>query len=105
MKLFRRAVALVLTLALFMSLGCVAFAEEPAADAAPASEATVEEALEGAEQEASKLAGTLFRFLAFLHQMYAYFARPNGIEDPYADFFIDEAGIRHIDAYLRTLHF
>ena len=102
MKLLKRATAVALSLALLLSFTSIAFADD-AADEAPATEVSIEEALEGAEQEASKLAGTLFRFLAFLHQMYVFFARLNGIEDPYADFFIDEAGIAHIEAYLQNL--
>ena len=104
--LFRRVVAILLTLSLLASVGVFAFAEgeEPAADAGTA-EVSPGEALNGAAQDASKLASTLFRFLAFLHNMYLLFARINGAQDPYADFFIDEAGIAHIDAYLRNLNF
>ena len=102
MKLLKRATAVALSLALLLSFTSIAFADD-AADETPTTEVSIEEALEGAEQEASKLAGTLFRFLAFLHQMYVFFARLNGIEDPYADFFIDEAGIAHIEAYLQNL--
>ena len=105
-QLFRRAVAVLLALSLLASVGVFAFAED---DETPADAETTtvspEQALSDAANDASRLAATLFRFLAFLHNMYLLFARINGSEDPYADFFIDEAGVEHIDAYLRNLNF
>ena len=105
-QLFRRAVAVLLALSLLASIGVFAFAEgeETSADAETTT-VSPEQALADAANDASRLAATLFRFLAFLHNMYLLFARINGAEDPYADFFIDEAGIEHIDAYLRNLNF
>ncbi len=105
-QFFRRAVAVVLALSLLASVGVFAFAEdEEASSEAGTTAVSPEQALSDAADDASRLAGTLFRFLAFLHNMYLLFARINGAEDPYADFFINEAGVEHIEAYLKNLNF